>query len=118
MPASSAQRISSASAAAVIMVPLGLAGEATTTPLSGLTRCWASRVSPVIDQRVARVRLDPDRLAAERREDVAIGRIAGQRHGHAVAGLESGEERENEARRGAGGDDNAAGSMSSPCHSP
>ncbi len=39
--------------AAVIMVPVGLAGLATSTPLSGALRCAASSISGVIAQRVA-----------------------------------------------------------------
>ena len=98
-------RINSASAGAVIIVPVGLAGEPTTTPLSGRTRCCASRLSLVIDQRVAALVSMQDRLAAQRGEDVAIGRIAGHRHRDAIARLESSEKREHEAGRGAGGDD-------------
>ena len=107
MPASSAQRIKSASAAAVIIVPVGLAGEATITPLSGCARCCASRLSPVIDQRVSARGFDPDRLAAERGEDMAIGRIARQRHRDPIARFEGGKEGEHEAGRRAGGDDDA-----------
>src|SRR5215470_2359730 len=40
--------------------------------------------------------LDPHRLAAERAEDMAIGRIARQRHRDAIAGLEQREKCENE----------------------
>ncbi len=53
MPAASAQRINSPSALASIIVPVGLAGEATITPLSGPVRCCASSASLVIDHRVA-----------------------------------------------------------------
>ena len=87
------------------MVPLGLAGEPTTTPLSGL-------VAMLGEQRFAghrparrRARFDPHRLAAQRREDVAVGRIARQRDGDAIAGFEGGEKGENEAGRRAGRDD-------------
>ena len=51
--------------------------------------------------------LDQHRLAAERREDVAIGRIAGHRDRDAVAGLEQREEGQDEPGRRAGGDDDA-----------
>ena len=54
-----------------------------------------------------RGRLDADGLAPERGEDVPIGWIAGQRHGHAVAGLERRQESQHEAGRGAGGNDDA-----------
>ena len=63
----------------------------------------------MIAQRVACVGLDQHRLAAERGEDVAIGRIAGQRDRDAVARLEQREERQDEAGRRAGGDDDALG---------
>ena len=52
-------------------------------------------------------RLDHHRLAAERREDMAIGRIARQRDRDAVARLEQREECQDEARRRAGRDDDA-----------
>ncbi len=90
------------------MVPVGLAGEPTTTPLSGRARCAASSVLPVIDHRVCAVVSIHDRLAAQRGEDMAIWRIARQRHGDAVTRLESGEKRQHEAGRGAGGDDDAS----------
>ena len=51
--------------------------------------------------------LDKHRLAAERGEDVAIGRITGQCDRNTVARLESGEKRQHETGRGAGGDDDA-----------
>ena len=107
MPASSAQRISSASASPVIIVPVGLAGEATIRPLSGVTRCCARRLSPVIDQRVASAGFDADRLAAQRRENVPIRRIARQRHRDPIAGVEGCEKGQHEARRRARGDDDA-----------
>ena len=52
MPSSSATRISAASASGVIMVPVGLAGLATSTPASGFFACAARRLSPVIAKRV------------------------------------------------------------------
>ena len=52
-------------------------------------------------------RLDHHRLAAERREDMAIRRIAGQRDRYAIPRLEQREERQDEARRRAGRDDDA-----------
>ena len=105
MPASSAQWISSVNAAAVIMVPLGLAGEATTTPFSGLVRCVGKQRLAGNRPTRRRACFDPHRLAAQRRQDVAVGRISGQRHRDAVSGLESGEECQNEAGRRAGSDD-------------
>ena len=88
------------------MVPLGLAGEATTTPLSGAARCRGEQ--SFAGHRPTRrcVGFDPDRLATERRQNVAIGRIAGQRHRHAIACFESSKECQDEACRGTGGDDN------------
>ena len=68
--------ISSASACGVIMVPVGLAGLATSTPASGARACAARSMSPVIAQRVCRRGLDQHRLAAERGQDVAVRRIA------------------------------------------
>src|SRR5262249_56499774 len=53
MPSASAAATSCASAGPVIIVPVGLAGLATSTPLSGARRCAAIRLSTVIDQRVA-----------------------------------------------------------------
>ncbi len=58
---------------------------------------------------IARRNLDRHRLAAERREDVAVRRIARTGDGDPVARLEHGEKGEHEARRGAGRDDDAAG---------
>ena len=49
--------------------------------------------------------LDQHRLAPERLEDMAIGRIARHRDRHPVAGLEQGEEREDKPRRRSGCDD-------------
>ena len=62
-------------------------------------------------QRMARLArgLDQDRLAAERGEDVPVGRIARTRDGDAVARLEQREERQDEAGRGAGRDRDALG---------
>ena len=54
-----------------------------------------------------RRRLDAHRLATERAEDVAIRRITRQRRRHAIARFEGGEERQNEAGRRAGGDNDA-----------
>jgi len=53
MPSSVAGRMSAPSAASVIMVPVGLAGLATSTALSGRSRCAAISISGVIAQRVA-----------------------------------------------------------------
>ena len=94
-------------ASAVIMVPVGLAGLATSTPLSGALRCAAISISGVIAQRVGRRGLDQHRLAAERREDMAIGRIARHRDRDAIARIEQREERQDESGRRAGGDDDA-----------
>ncbi len=55
MPSPSAASISARNASRVIMVPVGLAGLPTSTPLSGVRR-WASRsMSGVIAKRVAAV---------------------------------------------------------------
>ena len=105
MPASSAVRISAASASGRIMVPVGLAGLATRSPASFCLRCSASTASGVTAQRVDVVGLDQHRLAAERLEDVAIGRIAGIGDADAVAGLEHRKKSQDETRRRAGGDD-------------
>ena len=51
--------------------------------------------------------LNADGLATERVEDMPIRRITRQRHGDAITRLKSGEERENETGRRAGGDHNA-----------
>ncbi len=91
------------------MVPVGLAGLPISTPLSGARRCAASSMSGVIAQRVACVRLDQHRLAAERGQDMAIGRVAGHCDRHPVAGLEQREKGEDEAAGRAGGDDHAIG---------
>src|SRR5882757_8935373 len=93
MPSRSAAACKSRSACAVIMVPVGLAGLATSTPLSGARRCASMRVSGVMAKRVA----------AELLEDVPVGRIAGHRDRNPVAGLEQRQERQDEARRRSGG---------------
>ena len=109
MPASSAVAISAASASCVIIVPVGLAGLATSTPLSGA--CAVRRHQRLGRDRPARRRAGLDRtgIAAERREDVAVGRIAGHRDRDPVAGLEQAEKGEDEAARRAGGDDHPLG---------
>ena len=91
------------------MVPVGLAGLATSTPASGFLR--VRREQHVAGDRPARLRrgLDQHRLAAERREDVAVRRIARRRDGDAVAGLEHRQERQDETRRRSGGDDTRSG---------
>jgi hypothetical protein len=53
IPSLSAAATSSRNASAGIMVPVGLAGLATSTPLSGVLRCAAISISGVIAQRVA-----------------------------------------------------------------
>ena len=108
MPSPSAAAISSASAVALIMVPVGLAGLATSTPCSGLLRCAAISASAVSAWRLRSIRLDQHRLAAERRQDVAIGWIAGHRDRHPVAGIEQRQERQDEAAGRAGGHDDTA----------
>ncbi|CKY03822.1 Uncharacterised protein [Mycobacterium tuberculosis] len=55
MPALSAAAIRSDIASRVIMVPVGLAGLATSTPFSGVLRCASSSISPVKACRVALV---------------------------------------------------------------
>ena len=109
MPRPSATPISSASACGVIMVPVGLAGLATRMPASGRCACAARKLSPVIAQRAAAAGLDQHRLAAERGEDVPIGRITGVGDRDAVARLEQRKKSQDEAGRRAGGDDDAIG---------
>ena len=55
--------------------------------------------------------VDRDRhhLDVERSQDVAVGRIARHRHGDPVAGIEGGEEAQDEGARGAGRDRDAGG---------
>ena len=53
MPSPSAAAIRRASASASIMVPVGLAGLATTTPASGFLRCAAISASADSAQRVS-----------------------------------------------------------------
>jgi hypothetical protein len=53
IPAPLAAAMRSRNAWPVIMVPVGLAGLAISTPLSGALRCAASSISGVIAQRVA-----------------------------------------------------------------
>ena len=53
----------------------------------------------------AGVHLDVDHLDAEGAEDVAVGRVAGARQRHPVAGVEGGEEGEHEGAGRAGGND-------------
>ena len=107
MPSASATAIRRASASASIMVPVGLAGLATTTPASGV--CAVRGDQRLGRQRPARLGggLDQHRLAAERGEDVPVGRIAGIGQRHPVARLEQRQERQDEAARGAGGDHHA-----------
>src|SRR5215510_10025365 len=93
MPSPSAAAISALSASGRIMVPVGLAGLATSTPLSGVRRWVAIRASTGIDQR----------LAAERREDMTVRRIARARDRDPVTRLEQRQKRQDEGRRGAGG---------------
>ena len=52
MPLSSAARISAPSASGVIMVPVGLAGDAISMPSSGVLACASRKVSGVTAQRV------------------------------------------------------------------
>ena len=109
MPSASATAISCASASASIMVPVGLAGLATTTPASGFLRCAAISALAVSAQRVSAAVVDQHRLAAERGEDVAVRRIAGIGQRHPVAGFEQRQERQDEAAGGAGGHHHPAG---------
>ena len=53
--------------------------------------------------------LDQHRLEAERRQDVAVGGIAGRGERDPVARLEGGEKRQLKRRRGAGRDDDLGG---------
>src|ERR1700674_4885363 len=99
IPSACAPRTSAPSASSVIIVPFGLAGLAASTPLSGRSR-WAA-----ITASGARAK----RVAAERGEHVAVGRVARARNGDPVARLEHGEERQQESGRGAGGHNDAAG---------
>ena len=85
------------------MVPVGLAGLATTTP--------GERLAAVLgDQRLGRQRparlgvgVDQHRLAAERGEDVPVRRIAGIGERHPVARLEQRQKRQDETAGRAGG---------------
>ena len=103
MPSASATAISRESASASIMVPVGLAGLATTTPCNGLRRC--SAISDFADKRPARLRrrLDEHRFAAERGQNVPIRRIAGIGQRHPVARLEQRQKRQDEAAGRPGG---------------
>ena len=53
--------------------------------------------------------LDQHRLATQRREDMAVGRIAGHGHGNPVAGSEHRQKCQNEPARRAGGDHDPVG---------
>src|SRR6188768_125128 len=96
MPSPSAAAMRSDNASAFIIVPVGLAGLATTTPASGFLM---RRQELLAGEGPPRLRsgLDQHRLAAERLQNVAIRRVAGIGERDAVTGLEQGEKREKEA---------------------
>ena len=91
------------------MVPVGLAGLATSTPASGFLAMRGAQAFAGDGKAGRRVGLDQHRLAAERGEDVAIRRIAGIGDGDAVARLEHRQKRQDESGRRAGGHDHAVG---------
>ncbi len=91
------------------MVPEGLAGLMTSTPLSGRSAWTRSTASAVITQPAGGIRLDLHRLDAESLQDVAVGGIAGRGDGHAVAGVEQSEEAEDEPARRSRGDHDPLG---------
>ena len=99
MPALSAAAIRPVSASRDIIVPVGLAGLPTSTPFSGVL--LMGREQGFAGQRVTGLArgLDQHRFAAERGQDMAIRRIAGNRHGDAVARLEHGEKAQDERAR-------------------
>ena len=103
-PSSSQASERLAIASALIITPVGLAGLITNTPLSFFVAMRRAQALGRDRPAVGRAGLDHHRLDAERLEDIAIGRIARRRDGHPVARVETGEEGENEARRGAGRD--------------
>ena len=109
MPSASATAISRDSASASIIVPVGLAGLAITTPLSGVLRCAAISAFADSAQRVSRRRFDQHRLAAKRGQDVPVGRIAGIGQRHAVARFEQRQKRQDEAAGRAGRHHDARG---------
>ena len=109
MPAPSAADISAVSASRDIIVPVGLAGLPTRTPLSGALRWAASNASPVSAWRVSLGGLDQHRLAAERGQDVTVRRIAGHGNRDAVAGLEHREKGQDERAGRAGRDHDPRG---------
>ena len=69
-------------------MPVGLAGLAINTPLSGASACAAASISGVNAYRLLALDVDLDHLQAERAENVAIGRIARRRDRNPVAGIE------------------------------
>ena len=91
-------------ASAAIIVPVGLAGLATTQ--AGERRLAMRRraaLRGVSAQRVSGAGFDQHRLAAERRQDMPVRRIAGIGERDAIARLEQREKRQNEAAGRAGG---------------
>jgi hypothetical protein len=90
------------------MVPLGLAGLATSTPLSGRSPWAASSAAGDSANRGCR-HLDRHRFAAERVQHVAIGRVARTGDRYPVARLEHRQERQHESRGGAGREHDAFG---------
>ena len=107
MPSASAAAIRCASAPASIMVPVGLAGLATTRPASGFFRC--SAISALADsaQRVSAEVSISTGSQPSAREDMPVWRIAGIGQGHPVARLEQRQERQHETARRTGGDHHA-----------
>ena len=64
---------------------------------------------PAPEQQKARSARDLDDLTAERRQDVAVARVAGTRDRHPVAHVEACEEHQEESARRAGGDHHLVG---------
>ena len=86
------------------MVPVGLAGLATSTPARSGVEVAGRRLEAVL-----RPGGDADRLEVERAQDVAVARIAGLADRHLLAALEERGEGEDEGGRRAGGHHHPAG---------
>ena len=103
MPRRLASATSAASSARGTTAPVGLAGLANSSPRS----FFAHAPPPDARHEIGGLlQLDLDDVEAERRHDVAIGRIAGRGDGDRVAGIEHRQKRQVEGGRRAGGDRN------------
>ena len=98
MPSSAARPISAASSERASIVPVGLAGLATSTPARSARQVRRHRLEPVL-----RPGGDPHRHEVERAQDVAVARIARLADRHPVAGVEQAGEGQDEPRRRPGG---------------